>query len=76
MSYYEVQIQFEVEGDNGKIKKVKENWLVDALSVTEAEARAIQRIGTPEFEFEVRAVKPSRIVGIVESTDIADDVDA
>ena len=38
MQYFQVKVVFEQEV-NGKIKKVKENYLVDAQSCTEAEAR-------------------------------------
>lgn len=38
MQYFQVKVVFDQEV-NGKIKKVKENYLVDAMSCTEAEAR-------------------------------------
>lgn len=38
MMYFQVKAVFEQE-INGKIKKVKENYLVDAMTCTEAEAR-------------------------------------
>ena len=37
MMYFQVKAVFEQE-INGKIKKVKENYLVDAMTCTEAEA--------------------------------------
>jgi hypothetical protein len=40
--YYSVQVAIEVEDAKGKIKKQKENYLVDAMSVTEAEAKLVQ----------------------------------
>ena len=41
--YYSVQVAIEVEDAKGKIKKQKENYLVDALSVTEAEAKLVKK---------------------------------
>lgn len=38
MIYFQVKAVFEQE-INGKLKKVKENYLVDAMTCTEAEAR-------------------------------------
>ncbi len=45
MKYYEVLVELKIESENRKggvnIKKIKETYLVDALSVTEAEARIV-----------------------------------
>jgi len=39
--YFQVKVQFTVEV-NGKLKKQSVNYLVDAMSVTEAEARIVE----------------------------------
>ena len=39
MQYWEVTAQFERENDRGRVQKVRENYLVDAMSGTEAEAK-------------------------------------
>lgn len=51
--------------ENGKVKKVTEPYLVDALSFTEAEARIIEEV-TPFIsgDFTVSAVKKSNIAEI------------
>ena len=41
--YYSVLVAVEVEDAKGKVKKNKENYLVDALSVTEAEAKLVKK---------------------------------
>ena len=41
--YYAVTVAVEVEDAKGKIKKQREQYLVDALSVTEAEAKLVQK---------------------------------
>lgn len=42
--WFESIVSFEKDADNGKRKKVKEKYLVDAMSCTEAEARMIQEV--------------------------------
>ena len=37
--YYTVAVKVETDNGNGKVKKNTERYLVDAMSVTEAEAR-------------------------------------
>ena len=71
MKYFEVlvSIKTETEGYKGalKIKNVKETYLVDAMSVTEAEARVIKLFTQSGFsqDFEVIGVKGSRVIEVV-----------
>ncbi len=39
MMYFQVKAVFEQLQDNGKVKKIKEVYLVDAMTCTEAEKR-------------------------------------
>lgn len=57
-TWFECRIRYEKVMENGMRKKVTEPYLVDALSVTEAEARIIEEM-TPFIsgEFSVRGVK-------------------
>lgn len=43
-NYFEVTVKFEKIVESGEIKKVRETYLVDALSFTESEARIIEEI--------------------------------
>ena len=67
--YYNVRVQFTVEvpsGKNGiKLKKKSEYYLVNALSVTEAEAVTTKELGKDLNDFEVKAVQSSRFVGVL-----------
>lgn len=56
--YYEVKARLEKTLENGMVKKVKEPYLFDALSFSEAEARAVEEL-TPftSGEFEVTDIK-------------------
>jgi hypothetical protein len=42
MQYFQVKVEFKIEDDKGKIKRQSYLYLVDAQSVTEAEARTVK----------------------------------
>jgi len=71
IKYYEVLVQLKIESENGKgeikIKKVTEAYLVDAMSVTEAEARVIKSFSDAGFskDYMVVSVKSSKIVDVI-----------
>ena len=44
MQYFQVKVVFETMQENGKVKKVKENYLVDAMTCTEAEGRMYKEL--------------------------------
>lgn len=62
MSYIETAARFERMTEDGKVKKVTERFLVDALSCTEAESRTIEEL-TPYVsgDLEVTANKKVNI---------------
>jgi len=57
--YYAVTVAVEVEDAKGKIKKQKENYLVDAMSVTEAEAKLVNKFVEEAVKLEYEVVKVS-----------------
>ena len=64
--YFNVKVQFRTESDNGKEKKETVNYLVDAMSVTEAEARTIEYLTNQgEQTFEVKAASESKIAEVI-----------
>jgi len=69
--YFEVTVtvQHEVDGGKGgtKIKKVKESYLVDAMTVTEAEARVVKLFvdSAINVDYEVTGAKESKIIEVV-----------
>jgi Fe-S cluster assembly iron-binding protein IscA len=67
--YFQVKVQF-VNEDN---KKQSVNYLVDAMSVTEAEAKTIQYL-TDEGEqsFEVKAASESKIAQVISALEVAE----
>ena len=66
--YYTTKVQLTQEIDTPKgvkEKKVTEMYLVEALSVTEAEAKVVKDFQGYNFDFEVKAVTASKIVKIL-----------
>ena len=69
MAYYTARIQWVdvVDTPKGqKEKKVTESYLVDAMSVTEAEAKVVKDFEGYSFDFEVKGVTQSKIVKIID----------
>ena len=60
-NYFEVTVKFEKTSEEGKIKKVTERYLVDALTFSEAEARIIKEMKPfISGEFEVSNINPQK----------------
>lgn len=69
MSYYTAKVQLidQVDTPKGpKEKRITETYLVEALSVTEAEAKVVKDFEGYTFDFEVKSVSANRIVKIIE----------
>lgn len=69
MAYYVAKVQLidEIDTPKGvKEKKVTETYLVEALSVTEAEAKVIKDFTGYRFDYEVKGVTQSKIIKIIE----------
>lgn len=69
MSYYTAKVQLvdTVDTPKGpKEKRITETYLVEALSVTEAEAKVIEDFKGYSFDFEVKSVSSSKIIKIIE----------
>jgi hypothetical protein len=66
--YFTVKAVFEIEDAKGKIKKQTEVYLVDAMSVTEAEAHITSYLADRgENDFEVKSASKSNIVSVIEA---------
>ena len=63
--YYDVTVQITTETDKGTPKKKNELYLVDAMSVTEAEARVVKLFEGFTMDFEVKQIKISKVVEVV-----------
>ena len=70
MQYFQGKVQFTVEDSKGKVKKQNVNYLVDAQSVTEAEARTVKFLtDNDEQAFEVKSASESKIFDVI-STEV------
>ena len=66
--FFEVTVEIEAGiQKNGKMKKIKEAYLVDAQSVTEAEARLVKSFENEGTILDYKAVsaKESRIINVI-----------
>ena len=64
--FFQVIVQFTDIDDKGKVKKQNIAYLVDAMSVTEAEARVTKYlVDNDESDFEVKAASESKIVEVI-----------
>lgn len=62
MEWFECKVSYDKENEDGKLKKVSESYLVDALSFTEAESVITKEVS--QFingSFDVEAVKKEKI---------------
>ena len=67
--YYEAQVEFEKTFDtkNGtKVKKTKENYLVEGDSVTYVEAQVAKFLSDSQDPFEVKIVRESKIIEVLD----------
>lgn len=60
--FHSVSVKVKFEDDKGKLKTKTEKYLVDAMSVTEAEARVTSYMKGAQVEFEISSASQSRIV--------------
>lgn len=64
-NYWQVTVQLQHESDKGKIQRVNEQYVVNAVSATEAEAKIYKEF-TGESNFEVIRVAQTKIIKIIE----------
>jgi hypothetical protein len=66
MSYFITKVDILIEDDKGFMKKNKQNFLVDAVSVTDAETKITQYlVERGEKDFDILSVVTSNIKEIV-----------
>lgn len=44
MNWYEVKVSYDKTADNGMLAKVKESYLIEGVSYTDAEARTVEKL--------------------------------
>jgi hypothetical protein len=66
MKYYMARVQFEtINEQNGRAQKTKENYLVEALNVSDVEDKLKDKFQEGMAEFSVIKVDESNIMGII-----------
>jgi hypothetical protein len=65
MSYYIAKVKILNEDENGRIKRTIESYLVDAVSVTDAEVKVVKDFEGISMEFEVSSVSETKIIKVI-----------
>lgn len=66
VNYWQVTAQFERESDTGRTQKIKETYLVDAMTGTEAESKTYKMLEEEgETTFKITSLSESRIIKVI-----------
>lgn len=65
MAFYLAKVQFEITLENGKVKKQSRSYMVNAVSVTDAEVQINKYLQTCVDPFEVKTISESKIVDYI-----------
>lgn len=75
--YYETNVRFDKVTEDGQVKNVKETYVVDAYTFTEAEATISGYIAEYQSDFDVFAIKRTKYEEIIiDGTNIVCEADA
>ena len=66
MAYYLAKVEVRMENDRGRIQKIRELYCVEEESVTEAEAKVVKDFEGDNTEYQVKEVKETKILKILE----------
>ena len=66
MAYYIATVKVQDENERGRITNTNEVYCVEAESVTEAEAKVIKDFEGDNTEYQVKEVKETKILKILE----------
>lgn len=65
--YFTVSVKFKRENDKGKVKFATERYLVNSMSVTEAEARVVKFLESCPDDYQISSASESRILEVIEA---------
>lgn len=65
--YFTVSVKFKRENDKGKVKTTTERYLVNSMSVTEAEARVVKFLESCPDDYQISSASESRILEVIET---------
>ena len=66
MAYYIATVKVQDENERGRISNTNETYCVEAESVTDAEAKVVKEFEGQNIEYQVKSVKESKIIKILE----------
>ena len=66
MAYYISTVKVKDENERGRITSTNEVYCVETESVTEAEAKVVKEFEGAGVEYQVKAVKESKIIKILD----------
>ena len=66
MAYYIATVKVQDENERGRITNTNEIYCVEADTVTEAEAKVVKEFEGQNIEYQVKSVKESKIIKILE----------
>ena len=64
-NYFAAVVQFSTINEKGNVKKIKENYIVEANDIPDVHRLLIEKMGEGMTEFKVIGVKESNILGII-----------
>jgi hypothetical protein len=64
--YYQATVTISQPGKNGGTKKEREQYLVNAVSVTDAEKKVTEKFTGVTLDWEVSLVKQSNIIEVID----------
>jgi len=63
--YWAVKITSLREQDNGKVKKVREEYLIHAISPTDAEVKMTEEMQGDPFDWSISSVRETKILKVL-----------
>ena len=66
MKYYIAKVKVVMTDDKGRQKKVTEQYCVNAVSVTDAEAKVHEEFKNDGLEFEVTSVLEKKLIKVID----------
>lgn len=68
-TWYNAKVSFQKEDESGNLKTITENYLVDAVSYTEAEARMADVLTMADYLITLTRMKIEKVFGFQNTTD-------
>ena len=66
MAYFIATVKVQDENERGRVTNTNEVYCVEAETVTEAEAKVVKEFEGQNIEYQVKSVKESKILKILE----------